>query len=300
MIQPKYLKPGDTIGIIAPARKISPKEVEPAIKTFQAWGLHVKLGLYLFEQLDQFAGNDEMRRKDLQQMLDDPSINAIICARGGYGTIRILDSLDFTNFMKNPKWIIGYSDITIFHTHLQQVLNVCSLHATMPINFPVNITENEAIKSLKKALFGEFITYEFLTNPFNRIGNMDGEIVGGNLSIIYSLMGSCSEIDTRNKILFIEDLDEYLYHIDRMMMNLKRGGKLSELKGLIIGGMSDMKDNNVPFGMDAIGIIAKSVAMYNYPICFDFPAGHIELNQAIILGKSAHIEMNSKTITYTQ
>lgn len=288
-IQPEFLKKGDKIGIVACARKISKEELQPAINILQNWGLEVVLGKNIFNADHQFSGTDEERATDLQSMLDDTSIKAVISARGGYGTVRIIDKLDFSTFKKHPKWIIGYSDITVLHSHIHN-MGIQTLHATMPINFKVN---EEATETLRKALFGEEICYSFEPNALNKNGKAEGVLVGGNLSLLYALCGSNSDIDTNGKILFIEDLDEYLYHIDRMMMNLKRSGKLSGLAGLIVGGMSDMKDNAIPFGKTAEAIILDAVKEYNYPICFHFPCGHIDRNLAIVLGRKVELTVEN-------
>ena len=233
MIIPKKLEAGDKIGVISTARKITIEELSPAIKTIESWGLKVVFGINLFKEEDQFSGTVEQRTADLQGMIDDNSIKAILCARGGYGTVQIIDSIDFNNLKKNSKWIVGYSDVTVLHSHLNN-LGIASLHATMPINFKSNT--KESLSSLKKSLFGNLNSIECKAHPLNKFGKIVGHIVGGNLSILYSLLGSHSDIDTSGKILFIEDLDEYLYHIDRMMMNLNRNGMLGKLKGLIVGG----------------------------------------------------------------
>lgn len=291
MQQPEFLKKGDKIGIIAPARKVSMEEMLPAIEILNSWGLEVVLGKNLFCEENQFSGSDEQRAEDLQTMLNDSSIKAIISARGGYGTLRIIDKIDFSEFIKQPKWIIGYSDITVLHSHIH-TLGIATIHATMPINFTKN---TEATESLRKGLFGETITYNFQTHPLNKNteNNTEGEIIGGNLSLIYALATSVSDIDTKGKILFIEDLDEYLYHIDRMMLNLKRSGKLTDLKALVVGGMTDMKDNAIPFGKTAEEIILDAVKEYNYPVYFAFPAGHIDRNLALYFGKKAKLETGS-------
>lgn len=292
-IIPPYLQKGDTVAIVASARKISLEELQPAIDIINSWGLKVVLPKNVFCTDNQFAGTDEERAADMQWALDEVNIKAIIFARGGYGTLRIIDKLDFTNFIKHPKWIVGYSDVTALHQHINQNFSIASLHATMPINFPKN---EEATQSLFKALFGETLTYTVPSHVLNRTGEASGELIGGNLSLIYALCGSKSDIDTKGKILFIEDLDEYLYHIDRMMMNLKRSGKLQYLTGLIVGGMSDMKDNTVPFGKTAEEIILDAVKEYNFPVCFDFPAGHIDRNLAIYFNKNTTLSIN-KSIT---
>ncbi|MDP1745373.1 MAG: LD-carboxypeptidase [Bacteroidota bacterium] len=287
MQQPPFLKKGDKIGIIAPARKISKEEIQSAIDIFNAWGLEVVLSKNLFNADNQFSGTENERAEALQIMLNDDSIKAIISARGGYGTIRIIDKIDFTNFKKHPKWIIGYSDITVLHSHINN-FGIETLHATMPINFTKNA---EATETLRKALFGEQLNYEVESYPLNRKGKAEAELIGGNLSLIYALTGSVSDIDTKGKILFIEDLDEYLYHIDRMMLNLKRSGKLDHLAGLIIGGMTDMKDNTIPFGKTAEEIIIDAVKEYDYPVCFNFPAGHVEKNLALYFGRVVKLKV---------
>lgn len=294
MISPPYLKAGDRIAIVATARKVSPSEMEPAILKFREWGLQVITGPHLFGSSDQFSGTDEERLSDLQMMLDDPSIKAIVAARGGYGTVRIIDNLDFTSFCKNPKWIVGYSDITVLHSHIHTQFGIETLHATMPINFPVDGSDNESMVSLKKALFGELLQYQIKPDELSIGGNAQGVLVGGNLSILYSLIGTASDLDTQGKILFLEDLDEYLYHIDRMMLNLRRSGKLSGLAGLVIGGMSKMNDNAVPYGKSAGEIIREAVKGYSYPVCFGFPAGHIDDNYAMFLGRSVDLKVDEQ------
>jgi muramoyltetrapeptide carboxypeptidase len=288
MITPQYLRPGDKIGIVAPARKIVLGEIQAAIKTFEDLGLEVVLGHNLLKSNHQFSGTDAERAEDLQILLDRPDIKAIIAARGGYGTLRIIDMLDFTTFKKHPKWMVGYSDITVLHAHIQS-FGIESLHATMPINFYKNGPDDPAVTSLINALFGKHISHNYIpagaNKQLNRTGACKGELVGGNLSILYSLSGSLSDLNTKGKILFIEDLDEYLYHIDRMMHQLDRSGKLKDLKGLIVGGMTQMKDNTIPFGRTAEEIIFDSVKKYDYPLCFDFPAGHVADNKALIMGR---------------
>lgn len=286
-IAPPYLKKGDKIGVLACARKISFDEIQPAITIFNGWGLEVVLSKNLFNADNQFSGTDDERAEDLQTMLDDASIKAVISARGGYGTIRIVDKIDFTQFKKHPKWLVGYSDITVLHSHINN-FRIETLHATMPINFTKN---KDATETLYKALFGEQLNYEAEVHPLNRKGNAEAELIGGNLSLLYALTGSVSEIDTKGKILFIEDLDEYLYHVDRMMMNLKRAGKLDHLAGLIVGGMCDMKDNTIPFGKTAEEIISDAVKEYSYPICFNFPAGHIDKNFALYFGRKVKLNV---------
>jgi len=291
MINPEYLKPGDKIAIVSTARKVSKEEIQLCINTLGKWGLEVILGSSLFHTHHQFGGTDKERGADFQSMLDDDSIKAILCSRGGYGTVRIIDSLDFTKFIKSPKWIIGYSDITVLHSHIHTNFDIETLHALMAINFSDITRENGALKSLKQALFGEKISYNIPGHPLNRPGSSNGGLIGGNLSILYSLRGTKSDIDTSGKILFIEDVDEYLYHIDRIMMNLKRSGLLNNLTGLIVGGMTKMNDNEIPFGKTAEQIIEDAIGEYDYPVCFGFPAGHIDENLTLFMGRKVMLNV---------
>jgi len=291
MIQPTYLQKNDTVAIVSTARKISLKEIQPAINLLKNWGLKVVIGNTIGLEENQFAGTDAQRISDFQKMLDNPKIKAIWCARGGYGTVRIIDKLDFTEFKKHPKWIIGYSDITVLHNHIHN-FGIESLHATMPINVSEN--SEKSLASLKKCLFSNTISYEIATSEDSKTGNSSGFLVGGNLSILFSLLGSPSDINTDGKILFIEDLDEYLYHIDRMFMNLKRNGYFNNLKGLIVGAMSDMNDNTIPFGKTAKEIILDAVSEFDFPVVFDFPAGHINDNSALILGRKVTLGVGEK------
>jgi len=296
MITPPYLKSGDKVAIVATARKVSPSEMDIAISTIRSWGLEVVTGPHLFGEKDQYSGTDEERLSDLQMMLDDKDIKAILCARGGYGTVRIIDQLNFSTFEQHPKWIVGYSDITVLHSHIQTQFGIETLHAIMPINFPDEGTE-AAIESLRKALFGESLEYNIGTHPLNRTGNVAGILTGGNLSILYSLNGSPSDIQTGEKILFIEDIDEYLYHMDRMMINLKRGNKLTGIKGLIVGGLTKMNDNTVPFGKQAEQIISEYAQEAGIPVCFNFPAGHIADNRALIMGREVQLDINQNGVS---
>lgn len=296
MVTPPYLKSGDRIAIVATARKVKPAEMEVAISILRSWGLQVVTGPHLFGSANQYSGTDEERTSDLQMMLDDTDIKAILCARGGYGTVRIIDSLNFSTFEQHPKWIVGYSDITVLHSHIQMQFGIETLHATMPINFPDEGTE-AAIESLRRALFGEMIEYNVGNHPLNISGNATGVLTGGNLSILYSLTGTPSDIQTQGKILFIEDLDEYLYHIDRMMINLKRSGKLSGIRGLVVGGLSKMNDNAVPFGKQAEQIIAEYAQEAGIPVCFNFPAGHIADNRALIMGREVQLVIGAEGVS---
>ena len=297
MIIPKTLKKGDKVSIISTARKITIQELIPSIKILQSWGLEVVFGENLFKENNQFSGTKKQRVEDLQNAINDNSISAILCARGGYGTVQIIDDINFSNLQKNPRWIIGYSDVTVLHSHLHN-FGIATLHASMPIDFVKN-TE-ESLNSLKNILFKGKNTIEYNSQKINNIGNVNSEIVGGNLSILYSLIGSDSDINTNGKILFIEDLDEYLYHIDRMMINLKRNGKFENLAALIVGGMSDMNDNEISFGKSVIEIISECVAEYNYPVCFNFPVGHLDDNRTIILGQQSELTISEKTISLKQ
>lgn len=293
MRTPPYLNPGDKIAIVSPARSITFEEVYPAMKLMQQWELEVVLGTHVFSRSDQFAGTDEQRSFDLQQMLDDPSIRAILCSRGGYGTVRIVDRLDFSKFLEQPKWIIGYSDITVLHCHVNRQFGIETLHATMPVSIRED-SSPETLESLRNALIGTRISYALPRTSLSRTGTAEGILTGGNLSILYSLIGSSSFPETENRILFLEDLDEYLYHIDRMMMALKRAGKLEKLQGLLIGGMDRMNDNTVPYGKTAYEIISEAVMDYRYPVFFGFPSGHGSRNLALILGRTVRMNVDHR------
>ena len=288
MTIPSYLKKGDTVAIIATARKVSKEEIQPAVALFESHGLNVALGQHLFASNNQYAGTDVQRAEDLQWALNDQSINAIVIARGGYGSVRLIEHIDFTGFKKHPKWLVGYSDVTVLHNAIHNA-GVATIHATMPLNFNKNA---EATQSMMDALLGNLKQTFVEENYSNKPGTATGQLVGGNLSLLYSLSGTPYDIDTKGKILFLEDLDEYLYHIDRMMMQLKLSGKLKNLKGLIIGGMTDMKDNAIPFGKFPEEIILDAVKEYDYPVCFDFPAGHIDHNLAMYLGREVELRVS--------
>lgn len=288
MIAPPYLKKGDTIAIVATARKNIEDNLQPAISWLKNWGLEVVIGSTIGLDKNQLAGTDEQRAADFQAQLDNPNIKAIWCVRGGYGTVRMLDLLDFTKFKQSPKWIVGFSDVTVLHSHLN-TMGYQSIHGIMPVSSKAT---EDAKESLRKSLFGESLKYTVPCDQMNRYGKASGVLVGGNLSILYSLFGSPSAIDCTDKILFIEDLDEYLYHIDRMMMNLKRNGCLESLKGIIVGGMTKMKDNDIPWGKNALEIIDDVTKTYKIPIIYNFPAGHLADNHALILGRKISLEAN--------
>jgi len=290
IIIPPYLKKNDNVGIVCTARKITSEEVSLAVNLLKSWNLKVQLGKTIGLDNFQLGGSDEQRTEDFQAMLDDRNIHAIWCARGGYGTVRIIDQIDFSNFLKNPKWIIGFSDATVLHSHIHN-LGVASIHSIMP--FSVDKSTFEAKKSLQNAVFGTSVSYKIPSSSHNKNGWAKGVLVGGNLSILYSLLGSKSSISTQEKILFLEDLDEYLYHIDRMMVNLKRNCYFDKVKGIIVGGMIDMHDNQIPFGRNIYEIILNITQEFNIPICFDFPAGHLPDNRALIFGKQIHFEVNN-------
>ncbi len=298
MITPEFLQKGDTVAIVSTARKVSKTELKPGLDLLERWGLKVILGKTIEAEQNQFAGDDALRTGDFQTMLDNPSVKAIWCARGGYGTVRMVDGLNFSAFKKNPKWIIGYSDITVLHSHIHN-LGVETLHAQMPLD--IENKTDETASSIRKVLFGEPYKVSFPSEEKEliRTGKTTGQLVGGNLSMLYSILGSDSSVNTDGKILFIEDLDEYLYHIDRMMQNLKRSGFLKNLSGLVVGGMNDMNDNTISFGKTAEKIIAEAVSEYEYPVCFNAPAGHIKDNRALIMGRNVTLEVTEKEAKLT-
>jgi muramoyltetrapeptide carboxypeptidase len=293
MIIPPFLKAGDTVALVCTARKFFPEDAKPAIELLESWGLNVKLGATIGLDNFQLGGTDTERAADFQAQLEDVNVKAIWCARGGYGTVRIIDSLDFTKFKTHPKWIMGFSDVTVLHSQLN-VERVASLHSIMPFTVP-NAPE-EVKDTLRKALFGETISYAIPSKSHDVNGTASGELVGGNISILYSLLGSKSAIDTKDKILFIEDLDEYLYHIDRMMYNLKRNGYFEQVKGIIVGSMTDMHDNEIPFGQNEVQIITEIAKGFSIPIAFQFPAGHQKDNRTLIFGSQVAFEVNEEEI----
>ncbi len=293
MICPKKLEEGSKVGIIAPAKKVSRQDLEMAIQILEGWGLEVVLGKHLFNSHNQFSGTDAERREDLQSMLDRPDIQAIICARGGYGTIRIVDKLDFQGFLKSPKWLVGFSDITVLHCHLYN-LGVESIHGVMPLLFPKQ-TE-QTIESLHQVLFGNDSHLEVRPAALNRLGVAQGELIGGNLSLFANTIGTVSEVDTKGKILFLEDVNEYVYHLDRMMIHLYRAGKLSHLAGLVIGQFTEIKDNEIAFGPNINEIISELVQEFDYPVCFDFPVGHEIHNLTMVCGRSAKLTVSKEEV----
>lgn len=289
---PAYLKKNDVIAIVCPAGYMPREKMQTCIETLQQWGFKVKPGKTAGHQFHYFSGTDEERLADLQQMLDDKEVKAIFCGRGGYGLSRIIDKLDFTKFKLNPKWIIGYSDITILHAHVYNKFKIASLHAPMASAFNDGGANNEFVQSLKKAITGRKANYNCAPHSLNRNGIAEADLVGGNLSLVCHLIGSASDISTKNKILFLEDVGEYIYNIDRMFMQLKRAGKLDLLAGLIIGGFTDMKDTVIPFGQNVYDIIFDKVKEYQYPICFDFPVSHTERNYALKVGVKHELKVS--------
>ncbi|WP_139957290.1 S66 peptidase family protein [Flavicella sediminum] len=294
MMTPAYLKPGDTIAIVAPAGIIKNKaSIHEAAALAKSWGLEVVLGKHIFDAYHHFSATDDHRLLDFQTALDQPNIKAIWCARGGYGTVRIIDDIDFSSFKKTPKWIIGYSDITVLHNAVHN-LGVETLHAMMPVNMEFSeSSRRQSVATFKKALFGEKLNYEIPSSSYNKTGNCKGVLVGGNLTLLENLLGSSSSISTAGKILFFEEIGEYKYHIDRLIRALDRNGYFTNCKGLLIGGMSHIKKNNPPFGQNIEELILAITETYNFPIAFDFPAGHDPENNALIFGRTVEMEISS-------
>jgi muramoyltetrapeptide carboxypeptidase len=282
-IAPPFLQAGQRVAIVATARKISRAEVELARQTLQGWGLEVVLGESIDAAHHQFAGDDALRRRDFQRQLDAPSTRAILCARGGYGTARLVDELDFGAFTESPKWVAGFSDITVLHSHLLR-LGYQSIHGVMPVLFGQE-GGAAALASLRAALFGEPLACQAPAHPLNRPGTATGELVGGNLSLLQTITGTRSQASFAGRILFLEDLDEYLYHIDRMLLHLHRSGQLAGLAGLAVGHFSQMRDNAVPFGQTAYEIIDHYAQRYDFPVGYNFPIGHEAANEAVVVGR---------------
>jgi len=296
---PPYLKPGDSVGITCPAGYITEKELQPAIDLMQSWGFTIKIGATVGKRDFSLGGTDTERTIDMQLMLDDPKVKAIMCARGGYGAIRIIDKLVFDRLIAQPKWIIGFSDITVLHCHLAANFGIASLHSKMCNSFPDNWAEAEPVQadsilSIRRALAGEKMKYEFTPNEKNINGGATGLLIGGNLKTIETLSGTKSAIPTNGRILFVEDTGEYLYSIDRMFWNLKRTGRLNNLKGLIVGGFKIKPDDpGDEFGRTLQDIVLEKVKEYNYPVCFDFPVGHQKNNYALKCGVQHRLEVKS-------
>ncbi len=297
---PPFLQPGDTIGITCPSGYVSSERVHYAVEVLQRWGYRVRTGKTVGSEHFYFSGRDEARRTDLQEMLDDREIKAILMGRGGYGMSRIIDDLDFTAFYRHPKWICGFSDITLLHNHIQANYGIATLHSPMCGAFSPDTEHSDFLLSLKNALEGKPAVYQVAPSPFNRPGTATGILTGGNLAMLAHSTGSVSAVDTQDKILFIEDIGEHLYNADRMLLNLKRAGRLEGLAGLIVGGFTDMQDTERPFGQTIDQIIADKVAEYDYPVCFGFPAGHQEINYTLMLGAPHELTVNHDTIHLTR
>lgn len=296
LIQPPYLKAGDTVAIVAPSGVLKNRndEVNRAKKLLESWQLHVIIGKNVFEKADHFAGTDDERCEDLQKALDDPKIKAIWSARGGYGTVRILDKLDYTKFLKQPKWLIGYSDITALHNQIHN-LGVESLHAIMCVSLPEDLSKiDKSIATFKNTIFGKPLNYNLKGSSYNRAGKTEGALVGGNLTILHTMLGSKESIDTSGKILFIEEIGEYKYHIDRMLQSLKRAGYFDNCKGLIVGDMSKMRKNTTLWGSSVQQLVLDALSDYNFPIAFNMPAGHEDDNRAMIMGRTIKLDVSKE------
>lgn len=288
---PPSLERGQRVALVSPARKISAAELAPAINTLREWGLEVVLGESIAGDHHQFAGDDDLRRRDFQQQLDDPGIRAILCARGGYGTARIVDGIDFSRFVAQPKWVAGFSDVTVLNSHLLR-LNCASIHGVMPVLFHQEGGE-QALESLRRALFGETpMPLEVPPHPLNRPGTATGQLVGGNLSLLQTITATASQASFEGRILFLEDLDEYLYHVDRMMLHLHRSGQLAGLAGLVVGHFSQMRDNTISFGSTAVEIIDSYAQHYNFPVGYGFPIGHEPTNEAVVVGQTMQLDVS--------
>lgn len=293
-IRPPFLKKNDRVAIVATAKNFDKEELAAAIQSFKSWGLEVVEGKWLYEKYHQFAGSDSARKEDLQWALDDSTIQAVFCARGGYGTAKIIDTIDFKKMLKHPKWVVGFSDVTVLHAQLQ-VNKIQSIHGVMPILFGQK-GYKLSIEKLRDVLFGKKSSYEIVSNKLNREGEATGKLIGGNLSIICSLIGTSSEVNTKGKILLLEDVGENLYRIDRMVVQLKRAGKLKVLAGLVVGHFTAIEDNKINFGKTAYEIIADAVKEYNYPVCFGFPAGHEADNLPLVLGAEQTLTVLKKAV----
>lgn len=288
LIQPPYLKAGDTVAIVAPSGVLNGRqdEVTRAKKLLESWQLKVVIGKHVFSRANHFAGTDSERCEDFQNALDNPNIKAIWSARGGYGTVRILDKLDYTKFLKQPKWVIGYSDITALHNQIH-IKGVESIHAIMCVSLPKDLSEiKDSIDTFKAALFGTPIQYTLTGSAFNKVGQASGQLVGGNLTLLHTMLGSNTSLDVNGKILFIEEIGEYKYHIDRMLQSLKRAGYFNNCKGVIVGDMSKMRKNTTLWGSSIEQLILDALGEYNFPIAFNMPAGHEDDNRAMIMGRT--------------
>ncbi len=294
MVIPPFLMTGDRIRIVSPAGKVQKDKVLQSIELLQDEGFEVVIGKHVFDNHFQYSGRDQQRASDLEEAIHDSQTKAIICARGGYGTVRIIEKTDFSPLIKNPKWLVGFSDVTVIHSALNK-LGIASIHGAMPGFFIEDKKPTQSFFSLMEILTSGKSQFQIPGNPLNRAGTCSGELVGGNLSMIYSLQGTPWQLETSGKILILEDLSEYLYHLDRMMQNLRLAGQLKNLAGLVVGGFTDMKDNESPFGKSAYEIILEAVQDDHFPVCFDFPAGHIPKNLALMLGSNYHLEVSENS-----
>ena len=302
-VSPAFLKAGDIIGITAPAGYITSGEIRSAVQKMESWGYKIQVGETIDKRDFTFGGTDEERAKDFQKMLDDPKIKAIMCARGGYGVVRIIDKLNWEKFKLKPKWIIGFSDVTVFHSHLNKNFGIASIHSKMCNSFPDDWSlaepiQIETIESIQLALSGKKMKYSAIPNPQNKLGTTDGVLIGGNLKMLETLTGTKSDINTAGKILFVEDTGEYMYNVDRMFWNLKRTGKLSQLKGLIIGGFKiKVDEDSDDFGKTLQDVVLEKVKAYHYPLCFDFPVGHQRNNYALKCGVKHRLEVKNENVS---
>ena len=297
LIQPPYLKAGDTVAIVAPSGILKSREgeVQQAVALLKSWGLHAVVGKHVFSKADHFAGTDDERCADLQNAMDDPKISAIWCARGGYGTVRLLDKLNYTEFKKNPKWIIGYSDITALHNQVHNE-GFQSLHALMCVSLTKDLNDiKETVATFKSAIFGKPENYTLKVSRYNKVGETSGELVGGNLTMLHTMLGSETSIDTSGKILFIEEIGEYKYHIDRMLQSLKRAGYFDNLKGLVVGDMTKMRKNTTLWGTSVEQLILDALEDYDFPIAFNMPAGHEKDNRALVLGRMVDLKVTKES-----
>ena len=293
MQQPSYLKQGSVIGITCPSGYLRADRIDHAVTTLAQWGFNVKIGSTIGPDMGiYFSDSDEARRQDLQNMLDDPQLDAILMGRGGYGLSRIIDALDFSTFLKKPKWICGFSDVTVLHSHIQSRYGIATLHSPMCVGFKPGNEESSHIINFRDALTGAQLSYTTLPYQHNRTGSAEGIITGGNLSLLAHLTGSVSEADTEGKILFIEDTGEQRYNVDRLLLNLKRAGKLDKIAALLVGDFDNIKDIDRPFGQSVEEIIFDKVKEYNYPVCFNFPAGHEDINYTLSFGMRHKLEVN--------